>query len=176
MRSRRLRGAGLAWLAVLGLGWAPSAAATTIVYEATDLTDIVMGEDLWKYTYYVSAFAGAGFTVLFDYQRYTSLESPPPVVNGDWDPITFQPDPLFPDDGAYDAFALSSTPSLADPFEVSFVWLGPGLPGDQPFVVYNQSFQTIESGQTAVPDPSTGMLLAVGLIGLARCRAFVCIR
>lgn len=142
-----------------------SASATTIAYTATDLPDAVPGEDLWEYAYTVSGrtfAAGEGFSVFFDYTQYTLLESPPPAVSADWDIISLQPDVLLPDDGFYDALALVSAPSLTTAFTVSFVWLGTGTPGAQPFDIYNPAFQTIESGVT-VPEPGTGLLLAAGL-------------
>lgn len=148
------------------------AAATSIEFNVADLPDVAPGEDLWRYSYFVSDFTtGSGFTIFFDYQLFTSLESPPPVVNADWDVITLQPDPNLPDDGAYDALALTSNPSLGDPFEVSFVWAGPGSPGSQPFVVFNALFQTIETGQTTlVPEPGVSTLVAMGLLFLAAAR------
>lgn len=148
--------------------------ATTILYEATDLADTTPGEDLWQYTYIVGDFVfdtDFGFTVFFDYQLYANLEAPPPSVNSDWDPIVWQPDSGIPDDGAYDALALVNGASLADPFTVSFVWLGTGAPGAQSFDVYDSSFNTVESGQSApVPEPGTILLLGSGLIGLAGLR------
>ena len=150
---------------------AAEAQATTIHYEATDLTDVVGGEDLWRYAFTLSDFphgADYGFTIVFDLTLYTQLEDPPPAVNADWDPITIQPDLLLPDDGYYDALALAATPSLDDPFVVDFVWLGTGTPGAQPFGVYDPTFAFIETGTTAaLPEPTTAALLALalGLLG-----------
>lgn len=148
-----------------------TAFAISIVYEATNSTDTTPGEDLWQYTYWLSDYSfdtDYGFTVYFDYQLYSNLEDPPPTVNSDWDPIVWQPDPSLPDDGAYDALALVDNASLADPFTVSFVWLGSGNPGDQYFEVYDPSFNTVASGQTApVPEPATFLLIATGLLGFA---------
>jgi len=97
--------------------------ALTIQFTATDLTDIVLGKDLWKYTYTVSGGpvnANEGFTIYFDYLLYSDLQQYPLPPN------------------IYDALALLSPASLADPFTVEFVWLGGSgtTPGAQPFQTY----------------------------------------
>lgn len=146
--------------------------AASITYEATDLTDNVIGEDLWRYTYTVSDHifdVDNGFSIFFDYIDYANLEDPAPAVNSDWDILVLQPDSFLPDDGIYDALALLNAPSLLDAFTLDFVWLGAGTPGSQPFEVYDDSFNIISSGNTIsnvsnVPEPATIFLFSVGLL------------
>jgi hypothetical protein len=159
----------LVTVCVLGPG-VPDAHATTIGFAATDLADVVAGEDLWMYEYFVSDFVfdiDQGFSVYFDVTLYSDLESPPPPVSADWDVLTVQPDPGLPSDGIYDALALVPGASLDDPFLLTFVWLGgpSRSPGSQRFTINEfdsaGSLSFIEVGETAsIPEPS--MLLLVG--------------
>ena len=139
------------------------ARAAAIGYTATDLADTTAGEDLWLYQYHVSGFtfgSGEGFTITFDRSLFTKLQSPPPLVNADWNVLTLQPDLALSSNGLYDALALRAAPSLANDFRVTAVWLGAGTPAAQPFTIYNASFTTIAQGQTAaVPEPATALLL-----------------
>ena len=145
--------------------------AIQISYEAVNLADTTPGENLWQYSYTVGDYSfdmDYGFTIYFDHSAYSNLEDPVPYVNDDWDPIVWQPDTSIPDDGAYDALALEDAASLADPFVVSFVWLGSEVPGSQFFEVYAPDFNIIQSGETApVPEPATLLLVGSGLLGLA---------
>lgn len=157
-------------------GYAGICQATAISYTATDLTDVVSGEDLWEYSYSVSENTfdtDYGFTIYFDLGLYDFLDPAPAAPNVDWDVISWDPDPFLPDGGGYDALARTDNASLADLFTISFVWLGgAGGPGAQAFDVYDPSWQTIESGSTTsaaapVPEPATMLLFATGLAGLA---------
>jgi hypothetical protein len=148
-----------------------SASAANITYEATDLADIVLGKDLWKYTYTVSDHIfdiNNGFSIFFDPQEYSNLEDPAPAVNIDWDILVFQPDGGLPADGIYDALSLSNGASLADPFMLSFIWSGNGSPGAQSYEIFDASFNIVASGITVsnVPEPTSVFLLASGLIGI----------
>lgn len=148
------------------------ARATTIFFDAASL-----GGDLWRYDYFLSggSFDGLqeGFRVFFDVGLYTALEDPPQSVP-DWDLLIFQPDVVLDSAGKYDALALTNDPAFVGPFSVRFTWLGPfgTEPGSQPFDIYRLDSGTpvpIETGRTrpldsAVPEPSTLLLLAVGAL------------
>lgn len=158
----------MAWALVVAstlLLAAPAAHSVKIQYEALDLADEITGEDLWQYTYRLDEFpfaANFGFSVLFDPARYRGLESPPPAVGPDWDVLSIPPDPLLADDGRYDAQALTASPSVAEPFSVTFIFLGTGTPGPQAFEVFEPSFSTVQTGFT-VPEPSSRILLLSGV-------------
>lgn len=185
--SKARRFAGSVGVAVLlSLGCASPALATLVEYRATDLVDVVPGEDLWLYEYFLSGrsfLADQGFSIYFDWMRFANLQVPPPPV-ADWDLLTLQPDLALPADGFFDGLALLDGASLASPFSVSFIWLGgAGLaPGSQAFEVYDLTggFRVIERGRTValgtmpVPEPSTLPLLGSGLafaLGWRRRRA-----
>ena len=151
--------------------------AISLVYEATNLMDTTVGEDLWEYKYTLSDLAViqyTGFTIFFDPVLYGDIEDFPPASapNADWDVLTFDPDPFLPDDGVYDALALIDAASLLDPFIVEFVWLGAGTPGAQPFELYEynpltDSATSLSSAVTSpIPEPSTWVLLTSGIFGL----------
>lgn len=147
--------------------------ATAIQFLATDLADSTPGEDLWRYDYRVgnrNFLMDEGFFIEFDYNRYSRLQYPPPLVNNDWDPQVSQPDLILTDNGLYDALALTDSPSLGDLFSVTFVWSGGATtPGSQPYTIYDTAFNPIETGATtrAVPIPASAALVASGLFGLA---------
>jgi hypothetical protein len=157
------------------LYFSTEAHSATILFQATNLVDTTPGEDLWRYTYVVSGLSfpeNVAFETLFDHTLYSELEDPPPFVNGDWSILSLQPDPLLQDAGRYSALALVAGASLADPFSLTFVWLGDPLtpPGSQPFEIAEFDAQgnfvrTLETGQTAVPEPGTLVLVAAGLAG-----------
>lgn len=87
---RRLRVVLRAILCALILGIPSAASATTIEFEAIDLTNVTPGQDLWQYNYFVSNFtfqANQGFSIVFNRNLFSTLQDPPPFVNSDWNVI-----------------------------------------------------------------------------------------
>jgi hypothetical protein len=149
---------------------APSAVAASIRYEAVDLPQAPGDGDLWLYRYRVDGAvfpAGHGWSVFFDVGLYDQLAAGA-APNADWDVLAIQPDAALVSDGLFDALSLADPASLADPFDVTFLWRGAGTPGAQRFVLYDAATQTLEEGVTTpVPEPATLAALALGLAALA---------
>lgn len=167
LRSRALPSlatvAGAALLAVLP-PLCPVAHAATVSFTATNLADTTPGEDLWQYQYSVSNLAlnpGQGFSIFFDLNLYSQLQSSPPSLNTGWDLLAIQPDLALASNGFFDALVLQAAPSLANPFTLTFVWLGTGAPGSQPFTIYDANFSTIAEGQTN-PVPASLQFVPMG--------------
>ena len=155
------------------------AQAETIQFVATDLVDVNPGENLWQYDYTVSGhnfLQGEFFDIFFDPSLYSTLTAGP-APNADWDvAVLQQPNPanLPPfDTGIFDSFALINGASLTGVFSVSFIFLGSGVPGAQPFQIFDADLppNLVNAGLTsppaAVPEPSTAILFFTGLIGCA---------
>lgn len=167
----------------LGAGQQAHAAPITIFYDAIDLVDQTSGADLWQYRYFVDGTfdENQGFSVFFDVGLFEALDAEP-VTNAGWDVLTFEPDPLLPSDGLYDALALTAGPSLTNAFVVNFLWLGAvgSAPGAQPFMVNQWAsdgvtwLASLQDGMTTplaqpvpVPEPSTLLLMSSAVAGLA---------
>lgn len=148
--------------------------ASAIQFNAIDLTDTTLGEDLWSYQYHVDGFTFSpdqGFTVYFNESQYSTLSNP--QGGPEWDILLAQPDVNIPAAGFFDALNLSSGMAANFDFSVDVVWLG-GLaaPGSQFFERYeliNSGITILETGDTVpsaseVPEPASLSLTATGLI------------
>jgi len=177
-RSARKVSTLIAGVVVAGVA-STSSHALTIGFEVEDLTDVIVGEDLRLYRFHLSGHNFApnqGFSIYFDDDLFGNLGGTAP--NGDWLISIAQPDPgLAPfGDGLYDAFNETASPfaSLADPFEVTFNWLGGSAlaPSALFFELYTTDggFEVIDSGTTTVQgptDPGTGVPDAGGSLLLS---------
>jgi hypothetical protein len=150
---------------------ATNAHATYIEYEATNLSG-----NTWEYLYTVHNDTLTTdieeFTIYFQVGLFENLAMAGAPT--DWDPLAIEPDLLLPDDGFYDALALSSgiAPMASQGgFSVRFDYLGMGAPGPQHFEIVNPTnFAVMDSGMTRLasvpmPEPGTALLLLGGLLG-----------
>jgi hypothetical protein len=145
-----------------------------------------LGGQQYRYIYSVTndGSLGAGmavalFDIAFDPVLYDAaslhIVTPNPPAS-QWSEVILAPAPGVP--AAYDALALTGgipVGATVAGFAVDFAWLGgPGGPGAQPFQVSDPvTFQPLPGGggtTTAVPEPSTTVLLILGLLSLAWCR------
>jgi hypothetical protein len=159
--------------ACLGAGLA---AGATISFQTSDLPDVIPGQDLREYVYTISGVtlqANQGIDILFNPATYGTLSNG--KAGAGFDLALFQPNVPVGASGDYSALALVNNPSLAGPFSVDFVFLGPGQPGSQPFQInqFDSSgnfLRTISSGFTvaaAVPEPNMAPLAGVSLVLIA---------
>lgn len=153
-----------------------SSFATVITYEATQL-----GGSTWRYDYVVANDTLTApieeFAIFFRLGQYANLTTL--GLPADWDGFVAQPDPLLPDDGFIDVFALSGgvlPGQTLNAFSIVFDWLLDGAPGSQRFDIIDPlSFTTIDAGfttrstppSTSVPEPSVLALLGIGLLAFA---------
>ena len=143
--------------------------ATTITYGVNNVSG-----NTWTYSFEVFndslSLDLEEFTVFFTLNTYQNL-SMVSVPSG-WDPLVIQSDPSLPDDGFFDALALSAGGIVPGGsragFIVQFDFLGSGIPGNQAFdVVDPTSFVTIDSGitqPTVVPLPAASWLFGSAII------------
>lgn len=168
------------WCVLLfsGLLLGTQARAVTVQYEATDLPDLVAGQDRWSYHYEISGSFGAfeGVNLLYAADGYADLDltvAPDPAL---WSSLITPPDPAFTADGLLGLTALAATSPHKLPFTLEFTWLGSGNPGVQGFEVFDDSFNITASGRTrppsaaGVPEPGSLLLLAGALALLVQRR------
>ncbi|MBI3345658.1 MAG: PEP-CTERM sorting domain-containing protein [Burkholderiales bacterium] len=149
-------------------------AAPSIQYVATDLVDLVAGQDLWQYDYTIAGdvAAGDGVNILFAYSQFDGID----VLLADSAVFATptQPVSVLSADGLLSITALQQI-SSADPAHISvqFQWLASGSPGAQQFEVVDSFFSVVDSGTTVspsaphdLPEPSSAWLAGVALAGV----------
>ncbi|RPI44380.1 MAG: hypothetical protein EHM59_12980 [Betaproteobacteria bacterium] len=157
----------LAVACLIGSAWA--SAATSIVYQATNLDDTVTGQDRWQYSYLVSGTFSPfdSIWILFDPSRVESF-APVSQPDSSWLTDTVAPTPVIPADGIYMAQTMSGGAVASAPFAVEFVRLDNESPGAQAFEVYDGNFNFLGEGMTSpIPEPRSALLLVAGLLVVA---------
>jgi len=164
-RQRRAFSLLAALVAMLLVGLPQVRGQGTLRYTLADLPDNVPGDDLWEYSYVFDGFnfqANQGFSIYFDPTLFKDLQNPRPTASPQWNMLAVQRDVVLNQPGYLDGQALVNGPTFPGPFQVAFVWLGLGVPAAQPFDIYDSNFQTLFSGSSVVPEPSSVMLAVVG--------------
>lgn len=150
--------------------------ADTIDYSLSNL-----GGNEYQYNYAVSNDGSLGtgvpiqlFDIFFSPALYEAgsldIVTPDPL-NSQWSQLILSSVGTAP--AEYDALALGGgipTGDTVSGFAVQFEWIGQGLPGAQLFEISDpntfnvlESGQTVQAGQTAVPEPSTFWIIAIVL-------------
>lgn len=155
-------------LAAAALVVGGAASAQSLQYTLTNLADTTVGEDLWQYDYTVGGPLGMfeSVNVFFGAKATSSLALVGNTTK--LDVLFAQPDAGIGFDGIATFTSLNDHgPVIPGKVSVSFVWLGPDVPGEQMFDVQDANFNLIASGTTtplpAVPEPGSAALLALGL-------------
>jgi hypothetical protein len=145
---------------------------------------VPLGSNVYRYVYSITnngtLQAGAPirlFDILFDttfYQQGSLQIVTPPGLSAQWSQQVLSGiPPAVP--AVYDSLSLQGgipAGSTVTGFSVQFTWLGAGIPGSQPFQIFDPTtFQLLQSGQTVVPTTtvpaaSTTLLVLISL-GLA---------
>lgn len=163
---------------VLGIAMTIGSHSTNaaLKYEAVDVPDTIIGVDRMKYTYHLDgAFtAFQGFTLIYDSTLHANLSVTTPL-GVDWDQVISQPGLPGTFDGLQFNTALADIADATATFEVEFGWSGIGLPGSQPYELFDDQFNLISASRTtpfavmaSVPEPDTLLLVLAGLLLLRR--------
>ena len=170
-------------ITALALGWSAASWATTINYTVTN-----EGGNNWEYAYTITNNSPlANFDVATIYfptlavadaaNQFTNILASTLTQPAGWTADEYQQGAGaggFVDFYAPTPLAAGASVSLLD---VTFTYSGVGTPGSQYFEVTDNSFALLASGNTSiqsqsVPEPSTLLLFATGLLGMfARKRA-----
>ena len=127
--------------------------AAPIFYTATDLADVNVGDDLWRYDYFVANETGVEidtFNIYFDIDDYDfnlvstpfgdEVDSADYAAPAGWEGIVLPDDPFFLADGVFvinleffDPIGQILAGDAVAGFSVDFIWRGLGTPGEQLF-------------------------------------------
>jgi len=170
----RLLCAGRALL-VSALFATPAAFALPVItYTATNLADLVVGEDLWRYDYVIGGPLGTfeSVNIFFDATSYGELSG---ETAGS--PLTALTTPSFMGSDGYLTLTADTAMAAGDSAvaSVDFVWLLPTrAPGAQSFEHLDENFNVVGNGATSavadpdppgtVPEPSSALLVLSGLL------------
>ena len=117
--------------------------------------------------------AGSGVNLIFDSQLFSDLDPLTPA-SGEWFASAAQPMPAVPLSGVASFLALANVAAADGQLEVSFTWLGTGLPGAQEYEIFDSQFNVVDGGRTTpltdVPEPNSAFMLLLGAALLAHRR------
>jgi hypothetical protein len=142
-------------------------AAPSVTYLASDLPDVVVGEDLWSFDYTITGPLASfeSINLLFSPAKYGAnmmVISNDPTLSPLITPPTLAPEA----DGVLSVTALDMVPTNGSAhLKIQFVWTSNGMPGPQPFEVLDDQFNVTSVGMTTpVPEMSPATLLLAGLM------------
>jgi len=149
-----------------------ASAGVVVTYTATDIQDVSVGQDRWRYDYVITGplQINGGINFLFVWQDYANIS----IVQTDpnLDALVTDPIPLLTADGIVTATSMLDAVSGTLAVEFDWVKIGaPGIPGQQTFEVFDAQFNVYQGGQTStagtppnnIPEPAAILLAATGL-------------
>ena len=162
-------------LLLVGVGADRGLQGAEIQYEIADLGINAAGENLYRYTYNpvgITFEANQELDVRFDPNLFAMLFNA--LAPAGFDLLLLQPNNPPGAFGDYSALALVDNPVLSSLFSVDVIYIGPGIPGMQPFFInqYDENgafISTLLQGSTAsadgvvVPEPASLSIVGAGL-------------
>lgn len=164
-------------VAVLSALLCGAAQAVTLSATASDLPDVVVGEDLWQLDYSLTGPLPAfnGVQLIFPFADFDAL-SVVAAPGADLLSVLSPPHAASSTDGLLTLTAQADlTSAYSTSFSVSFTKLTTQAIGPQAFELFDDSFQPVGSGTLAVtigspppvPEPSKAALLLLGAFAVA---------